>query len=118
MQLADYNAEKQNELIVTDNGAELVSVNFASSHRFQRNLDGAVRHELVVEAKAWNGLDSKQGWSFKKTLNVPRCVKTTTTVPPVQTTTPVPTTTPSTPTPSQVVTWPTSSKAVSQLVRP
>ncbi|HUQ57781.1 LPXTG cell wall anchor domain-containing protein [Lentzea sp.] len=114
VQLTDYNAGKDNELIVTDNGAELVSANFGSSHRFQRELDGAAGHRLVVEVKAWDDPDSEQGWSFTKTLDVPQCVKVTTTAPPVQTTTPAPT--PSSPTPSQVVTSPTSSEPVSQLV--
>ncbi|KOV81008.1 LPXTG cell wall anchor domain-containing protein [Nocardia sp. NRRL S-836] len=91
--LDEYNGKKPNRIVVTDNGETLVKADFTTSYRKKwDSLDGKVAHRFVIDVTAWDDPDGKDGWTFRKEVDLARCVKT----PPTTTTTAVPTTTTST----------------------
>ncbi|SDP97409.1 LPXTG cell wall anchor domain-containing protein [Lentzea jiangxiensis] len=104
--LSEYNDKKPNKIVVTDNGKILDKSDFGTSYSKKWNsLDGTIAHKFVIDVTAWDDLDGKDGWTFRKEVDLAKCVKTP---PTTTTTTTVPTTitstTPSKPAPTTTTT--------------
>lgn len=107
VELADYNDQKENAVVVTDGDEVLDDAAFGRSYSEAWEVAGDVDHEFTVDVTAWDDPEGKEGWSFTETLKVAACVEPPTSTepptssepPPSSTEPPASTTVPTTPAP-------------------
>jgi LPXTG-motif cell wall-anchored protein len=90
VELTRYNAQKANTVKITDGDTVLLDDEFSTDFKKSFNAPGDVKHEFVVDVKAWDDPEGKKGFTFTKKLPVAACV-----TPPTTTTKPTTTTAPS-----------------------
>ncbi|GAB3009197.1 LPXTG cell wall anchor domain-containing protein [Saccharothrix stipae] len=108
--LTRYDGRRPNSVTVEDNGQIIDNLRFGGSFHKSYSKPGTAEHAFTVTVWAWDDPRWERGWSFRRTLTVPACVRptTTTTVPTTTTTTPVPVTTTTTVTTTPVETTTTT----------
>ncbi|GLZ28919.1 hypothetical protein Lesp02_11090 [Lentzea sp. NBRC 105346] len=105
VELRDYVDRKPNSVVVKDNGTELVKKEFGDDYKYSKSdIKGDVGHTFEIVVTAWDDPKFERGWSFKKTLEVEKCVQTpptssSTTTPPSETSSSVPVPSSETPAP-------------------